>query len=424
MISIESLFTEVSHTSGASATKQKRHKNAVSAKASHIKTAMSDNKPTKPLPTFLGVALPHTITVHNDEDLTPSRRVAGGVAFDEPLLQSSPVKSTAVDTDMLPSMTPTVKSTMISKVTPTEIPSTPSGWNEKLLQDIPGLPAFSPVEPTAVFVPNASVARVADRITSILRERSIEARLGYAEAACTTLEGVEFGIRLYRGPGPSFDHGIIVEVQRHNGTSLRFYEDILAILYAARNKPRSSSSGNYLPPVGVDSDAEDDDDDRQISSGALDLVFKMFSHPGTHQLALETLITFTDPAKMGTKTARTVSRHLLEPGNNVRAKIMSLVIVDNNKNGLRVMAMEALANALQVRKISCVDVDELQSVLVQDLWRCDTNPRVAYMAARCIEPLVDGHDEQLYEALQHSIAVGNAKYAVLAQQATKCTDRF
>lgn len=111
------------------------------------------------------------------------------------------------------------------------------------LSSVPTLPEFHSLERTAVFVPTTIPSDVSSRISVILRERSIEAQYDDAKAKvkCTTAEGVDFRIRLYRGRG-RYSHGIIVEVQRRFGTSLVFHNDTISILDGAVD-------GTFFPPM-------------------------------------------------------------------------------------------------------------------------------------------------------------------------------
>ena len=58
--------------------------------------------------------------------------------------------------------------------------------------------------------------------------------------SCTSSDGVDFRVQLYRGKA-EFHHGVIVEVQRREGFSLNFHLDTaLAILGEAKGRPVSS----------------------------------------------------------------------------------------------------------------------------------------------------------------------------------------
>ena len=250
------------------------------------------------------------------------------------------------------------------------------------LSSVPTLPEFHSLERTAVFVPTTIPSDVSSRISVILRERSIEAQYDDAKAKvkCTTAEGVDFRIRLYRGRG-RYSHGIIVEVQRRFGTSLVFHNDTISILDGAVGKvvspppalnppppPSSSSpllssshtveppspclmrSSNNLPKVSdediddADADANDNDNDDLGSShssspytvpsadSSLAMVAKMMHLEGfdSQYLGLQTLSPLVDSEKLSLSTARAVATKLLQPENEVGVKVVTYIT--NNTN--------------------------------------------------------------------------------------------
>lgn len=97
------------------------------------------------------------------------------------------------------------------------------------------LPPSYPLEETSVFVPQDSARSIAARITKVLQERDIAASYDVlkTKARCVSKAGVEFRIRLYRGEGVGYKHGIIIEIKRRKGFDLGYGQDVYAILNAA-----------------------------------------------------------------------------------------------------------------------------------------------------------------------------------------------
>ena len=298
-------------------------------------------------------------------------------------------------------------------------------WN---LHDVPSLPEFHPLERTAVFVAKTSAVEVARRVSEVLRERSIESTYDNikAKAKCRTADHVDFRVRLYRGRN-QYCHGIIVEVQRRFGSSLTFHEDTTAILDAAQgiNPPPKSVSNQ----VSIVSDS-DEESDYTSSLSSLSFVAKMLAFPGydSHNLALQTLASLTDPSKMGHQTSRKVSLSLIENDNEVGSKIVSLV-VDNNRDdeddfGLRMQAMVIVANAIAAvnGNIPLSLREKLRPVLIKLLTKAESNPHLAYLASKCVEPLIDGdhHRSELHYALEIARSVGEGRHAALSRQAEQC----
>jgi len=331
----------------------------------------------------------------------------------------------------------------IKKETP--IHTRPAEWN---LREAPTLPEYHPLERTAVFVPHSGASAVAGRISNILRERSIECVYNNSKAKvkCTTPDQVDFRIRLYRGRN-QYSHGIIAEVQRRFGASLTFHADTTAILDAAEGKMsrRTSSSSLTLNvhKIAIISDSEDDFDAMENKAdyvSSLQIVSKMLltKQYDVQNLALQTMSSLIDPTKMGQTTAFKVSTEMLQPDNHVGQTIVSLVVdsnVDPEENfGLRVMAMSVLSNAIQATNgnISTMLREKLKPVLIQELKNANTNPQMAYLAAKCIEPLIrtDTDDSQSdyytdsYSALQDALTTGQARHAALARQAERCIQKI
>lgn len=302
-----------------------------------------------------------------------------------------------------------------------------------LLGDAPTLPEFHPLERTAVFVPNSDASVVSGRISDVLRDRSIEASFDDTKgrARCVSADGVDFRVRLYRGRG-QYSHGIIVEVQRRFGTSINFHSDTKAILDSAEGKtPSPPPSKPATLPLGPQ------DDNYSPSAGSsLGMVARMLNFPGydAQYLALQTLTSLTDPAKMGYVTAKTVSTELMtssstEVGSKLLMLILSSPKAQDETFDQRVMAMGVLANVLQV---VAGDVPEgikmqLRPVMKQDLRKAESNPRLATIAARCIEHLIENDhsaSDIYHDALEAAYQVGNDRHAGLMRQAERCLQKI
>jgi len=342
-------------------------------------------------------------------------------------------------------------------------------WN---LPSAPSLPEFHPLERTAVFVPNTMPSEIASRISSVLRERSIEAQYDNAKAKvkCTTAEGVDFRIRLYRGRG-RYNHGIIVEVQRRFGTSLVFHADTESILDAAQEKflPPALTSLSASPLMNNNNlpEATDDDDDYYGSSSScavasadssLAMVAKMMKIPGfdSQYLGLQTLTPLVDSDKLSLSTAQAVATKLLQPQNEVGIKVFRY-IVNNRANGnnnnevegkkrksrgvfdddddddddamiLRNMCLNILANSLRAYgKVPDFLLREpLRPALLQDLKDAEKHPNTALLSAKCLEYFAQvdhNHDhdtKELFKAFEIARKVGEARHANLMRQAQKC----
>jgi hypothetical protein len=321
-----------------------------------------------------------------------------------------------------------IESPQITETPALKAPSVKNnGW---MLHAVPTLPEYHPLERTAVFVPHESPAVVAIRISDVLRDRSIESYFDdeKAKVRCTTTEGVDFRIRLYRGRG-RFSHGIIVEVQRRFGTSNVFHSDTMAVLDAAEGKVPGPPSLCNMPLV---SDSEDDYEPCGTSS--LKMVSKMLNHEGcdSYYLALQTLQSLTDASKMGASTARAVAKELLSSEHSdVGCKVLSLILDKKEEDEmfkLRSMAMVVISNSIQALSGDIHDVlaEQLRPVLLQELRNAEKNPRNAVQAARAIEFLLskDQFPNEIHAALEIAQNVGAVRHLALQRQAKRCLDKI
>lgn len=390
-----------------------------------------DKKPTPP-PFFPGSAMftPSLGPMDDGEEIT--RKVGGftpsfapsNITFEPPPMMA-PLSHTSLGGPSAGTF-----STASSKVA-AQASSRPSRFRWTL-QDAPSLPEFHQLERTAVFVPHTPPTTVAGRISDVFRERSIEASFDDTKgrAKCVSADGVDFRVHLYRGRN-QYNHGIIVEVQRRFGTSINFHSETQAILDAAEGKtpvapPKKPASLPLFP---------EDDGYKAQAGSSLSMVSKMLSFPGydAQYLALQTLTSLTDPEKMGLATSRTVSIELLNGHNDVGGKLLMMILSppkDQEESfDLRVRSMVILSNVLQVAGAGVPEGIRMQlrPVLKQDLRRAEINPRLATIAAKCVEHLID-YDRMArdiyYDALQTAVQVGTDRHAGLMRQAERCLQKI
>jgi len=361
------------------------------------------------------------ISFHMDEDIEETtRRVGGGFGANGAGISFEP---------MIGPSGPQVGAFSTADVKLSTNKSAKFQW---LLSDAPTLPEFHPLERTAVFVPNTDASVVSGRISDVLRDRSIEASFDDSKgrARCVSADGVDFRVRLYRGRG-QYAHGIIVEVQRRFGTSINFHNDTKAILDSAEGK---TPSAPLIKPNNLPLGPQDDNYSPSAGS-SLGMVARMLNFPGydAQYLALQTLTSLTDPAKMGMATAKSVSIELISSTSNDVGNKLLMLILSSPKNqeesfDLRVMAMNILANVLQVvPEVPEAIQEKLRPVMKQDLRKAESNPRLATIAARCIEHLIknDCSSSDIYaDALESAFQVGANRHAGLMRQTERCLQKI
>lgn len=397
----------------------------------------SDDEKAPPMPSFSGNVMPMNVTINVDEDdigEETTRRI-GGATFNPTF---EPV-SFAPSNMMSPSSS--YISTTQQKVSSVAVAAPPSGgWK---LTSAPILPEFHPLDRNSVFCSGTSASEVAERVAQVLKERSIEAHFDNSKAKvrCLTAYNVDFRVFLYRGQ-KQYAHGTIVEVQRRTGASVLFVKDTQAILEAAQ--------GNFVAPppppalfstaeIPLVSDTEDDDDDdyddnNEASLSSLDFCAKLFNYKnhGSDMLALQTLASLTDPAKMGLSTSKRVSRALVEPNSTVGSRVFALIVDSKNNNQddssmIRNLAMTILSNTIQSVQgdLNPMMREALRPVLIQELKKAEDNPQMAYLAAKCFEPLIAGDhfSSELYDVLDTAQSIGEARHAALRDVCEKCIQK-
>lgn len=388
----------------------------------------SDDGKAPPMPSFSGNVMPMNVMIDVDDDIgeETTRRI-GGATF----------TPTFEPVSFAPSIAPTsyistTQQKTVAAVAPPPPKTTLGGWK---LSSAPILPEFHPLDRNSVFCPGTSASEVAERIAQVLKERSIEAHFDNAKAKvrCMTPYNVDFRVFLYRGQ-KQYAHGTIVEIQRRTGACVLFVGCTQAILDAAQGKipvppPPSLLSGAAVPLV---SDTEDDyDDDSNACLSSLDFCAKLlkYQNHGSDMLALQTLSSLTDPAKMGLSTSKRISQALVEPDNEVGSRVFAM-IVDSKKEQdemLRCLAVTILANVVQSvnGQINSMMREALRPVLIQELKSAEDNPQMAYLSAKCLEPLIAGdhNASDLYSVLDTAQSIGEARHAALRDVCEKCIQK-
>jgi hypothetical protein len=305
------------------------------------------------------------------------------------------------------------------------------------IKRVPSLPDFYPLERTSVFVPNViDPSNVTMRISDVLRDRSIDAIFDNdkAKAQCTTMEGVEFRVRLYSGRG-EYSHGVVVEVQRRFGTSNSFHNDTVAILNAAEGKELQQNVAQtpYLGSSNLPLLEDYAGSPVEINASSLAMISKMLKHKerDAHFLALQTLMSMTDSGKIGRNTARSVAEELFVLDSDcVATKILSLILDkqdDDDIFKLRTMALAVVANAFESvdGRFPKILKDQLRRTLLHELRSAKENTRNAVHAARILYfyvPQDNGTD--VHSALEVAHEIGTQRNALLEHHVQMCLEKF
>jgi len=358
----------------------------------------NDNNNNEALPTFSGNQLPQNISfVNNEDDIgeETTRRIGG---FNPSFASVNIASPHALGVDVARTITTATTKTTITAATATSktsVSSVVAAWN---LPHAPYVPPFGhPLETTAAFVPHTSSSVVSQRVSFILQERDIQTMYKKNEAECLTLDNVEFSVFLYRGKN-KYSHGIIVEVQRHLGNSIAFYNDTKAILDGVQKESNCSlNNNNKVPPLpladGVIPDA-----------ASLQFALKMLrSRKDAQLLGLQILSSLTDIDKMGTKAASATSIKIASPGSELLNEIFE-IIVQAEEQPLVVQALILLSN---IAFFTALPTQDIRRTLLT-LLASDDEPQMTFLAAKCFA--THQIDSVVADALHNAKKLGQGRH--------------
>mmetsp|Transcript_13215 Transcript_13215/g.21890 ORF Transcript_13215/g.21890 Transcript_13215/m.21890 type:complete len:432 (+) Transcript_13215:253-1548(+) len=406
----------------------------------------------KGLPTFYGNTMPTKVSLFDDDD--EDEGATRKMQF-KPFLPPSSLLVDSVNHTIFaaPSKAPSVAvvATTTAKYPRDEHPSPLVVWN---VENVPIVPKFHPLERTSILVPDTPPSIIGERIVAVLQARSIHARFHNFKATCLTPEEVDFRIFVYYAAAGSTTStlkqqgSIIVEVQRRFGNSMNYYHHVRAILDAAQGKAvhnveqDDSGGGDVGPPPLVN----DDHHHHHQHVMSLEFVSKMLDLPTTTTIGFQTLMSLTDASKMGATTSNQVAHLLWE--SDVGYKVVQFLMDDEEKK-YKSMALVVLGNALSrddgrrhrhheeasLPPLKLI-VKTLLPFLLKEIQHASTDPHSAFLAVKCLEPLVlllreSGHHhdaahdvEAIGKALKAAVLVGQVKHADLASQAQHCLERM
>jgi len=356
--------------------------------------------------------------MESNEQKTPSlydnRMPTAVTTFDEENYIESPSRR-VVNVPALPTSFPPTFLTTASKHQTASNQEHCSKW---IIENPPVLPDLYPLEPTSVFVIQTHSCMIGERISCILKERSIQCDFFGNEAKCLTADNVHFCVFIYRGRDPLFSHGIIVEVQRRSGISINYFKHVKAILLAAEGKT-----------VAFEEDIDDpsfnlfiDEDQSESNRTSLDYVIKIINTHGCERLGLRILIVLTDATKVGQKVAKNAVLTLNE--HNIGLKIVDYLKIDELKPLSFLVLKNILHHNAAVRDVAAM----LSPILLDEIQNAASAPQMAFLATKCLEPLLlDQGVKSMGEfqrILDNAVYVGGFRHQGLALQAQRCLLRL
>jgi hypothetical protein len=386
----------------------------------------SDNDKLSSLPSFSGYNMPLNITEEIDEDVEPdTTRDCHNASFEPIRLIPSCNIYDLKQPNFLAESTADLGKKTKSSISPVQKQKLEDEWK---VESAPVLPDYHFLDDDSILVENKSAREVAIRLCHVLKELSIEASYDSvkAKARCVTIDHVDFRIFLYTGKG-RFSNGIIVEVQRRDGFSPSFRNEVLAILDAAVGRPVKYSSlgvSKHEDPLQHDSieDYRESDAFASVKSASHMLKQEVYC---SKRLAFEILLASTESSKIGKTTAQLISKVLLDPSNDICDILISTCRKSDDEDSLSPLALSVLANALNAfpGKVPSRHIRALLPILVQYLEDATSSPLMAYIAAKCLEPILRQErfsTSKILSALNVAKTVGELKHNALSNQAKSC----
>jgi len=313
------------------------------------------------------------------------------------------------------------------------------------------VPDFYPLEQSSVFVEGSTPSEIAVRISDCLRRRSIAASYGEvkAKAKCKTMDGVEFRVRMYSGRA-EYSHGVIVEVQRRNGWSAMYQQDVFAILEAAEGV-KGESFDMSIPPIDdLMSDSFDDPFDypEADTSGAESMPLSLIQSRNfdTKMAGMEILGAVTDVEKVGLKKARKNASKIFHESNEINLRNMMVGLIEGGEcrddesidSMLHDLALKVLSNCLEllakernfgvsVQEESWL-INELLPIVMGELRVAKDTPNEAFLAAKCLKSLLSSNpkvnalvsNNDMLPVLSKAMDIGSSTHYGLQHEASQC----
>jgi len=364
----------------------------------------------KELPTFSGNQMPQNISfVNNEDDIGEerTRRIGGFTpSFSSVDISSSPhamgvdfaTTTTETSTKRIIAAETTTTTSKKTSVPPSVVVA--AAWN---LPYAPFVPPFGhPLETTAVFLPRTTSSVVSQRVSLILQERDIQTKYRKNEAECLTLDNVEFSVFLYKGQN-EYSHGIIVEVQRHFGNSVNFYNDTKAILDGVQKDhslKHKNNNNEISPPLPLTDGVIPD-------AASLQFALKMLrSRKDVQLLGLRILSSLTDVSKMGNEAASATSIGIISSGNELLNEIFEIVAQEEEEE--RQLLVQALILLSNIALFTALPITQnIRRTLLTLLASNDDEPQLAFLAAKCFA-MHQKIDSVVAEALHNAKKLGES----------------
>jgi len=323
----------------------------------------------------------------------------------------------------------------------------PSGDMQWVVTKLKNLNQDIPLERSSCFIHDVDSSIISSRICECLRIQSVHAKYDNvkAKAMCQSKDFVSFHINLFAESNDC----VAVEIQRRNGASASFNRLCKTILSAAQGKSRRVPSvrpslANLMclrDVCNVPEDCSRFVEDEDAVTKSLQTVRDLFDR-NTQRLALELLVSLTDPQQSSSKTAQLVSNIILTNPSDTHQSLLHLhnyiirsEIETNKKEQTQSLGLSILSNIMS----TALDHSTLHDVIYQKedwfvkilfpslmdhIGSAQSSPRCAYLASKCLTSLLKcspvarncAHDSCCIQNFELAKQVGSASYCCLEEE--------
>jgi hypothetical protein len=263
-----------------------------------------------------------------------------------------------------------------------------------------------------------------------------------AKVKCKNEDGVEFRVRLYSGKG-DYAHGIIVEVQRRNGWTPSFQQDVFAILESAEGLIQDNSFDlstlslldDSLLQANPDIVVQDEEDGVGVMSIPRNLLLD--EKYDIRVSGMKILCSVTNPLKVGSNVALTNAKKVItHPSEiDVRNVVVDFILKYEGQDyfsELHDFSLRAIHNCMDVigrenAKEYCLDqgtpwlVEELLPCLLKELdVATEDKSSEASVATKCLSDLMSISPEVRRKAFE----LGAEKTLAKAQKRLKNANNY
>jgi hypothetical protein len=216
---------------------------------------------------------------------------------------------------------------------------------------------------------------------------------------------------MFYGRG-DYDHGVIVEVQRRDGWSPRYHQDVCAILESAEDAFSNDFNASLPAMDDLINDMQDDDFDLAPTTECANPIpcqMVLSNNVDVKAMGMQILGSITDMTKAGSAAALKNASNIVHGEQEVEVRNMLLKTLLTKDEGYEI-ALMIISNCVEVMAKENVltlcmleeewILDALLPSLVKELHVASDTPNEATLAAKCLSNLMSASPEAGQKALE------------------------